>query len=122
MTDWARLLVNSSNWLFITFPSFVFLGLCDCFRFRLDWAPQLLDRCLGASKGALSVTINCGVPLGDTLRRIVVKAVMVTDYALVLTGLCSARQPETGQRHASESDAKFLQRRAARDRLGQAFG
>jgi hypothetical protein len=32
------------------------------------------------------------------------------------------RQPEAGQRHAGETDAEFLERRAARDRLGQAFG
>jgi hypothetical protein len=30
-------------------------------------------------------------------------------------------QPEAGQRHAGETDAEFLQRRAARDRLGQAL-
>src|SRR5437667_8813857 len=34
----------------------------------------------------------------------------------------SDRQPEAGQRHAGEADAEFLQRHAARDRLGQAFG
>jgi hypothetical protein len=28
------------------------------------------------------------------------------------------RQPETGQRHACEAEAEFLQRSAARDRLG----
>ena len=32
------------------------------------------------------------------------------------------RQPKAGQRHAREADAEFLQRRAARDRLGHAFG
>jgi hypothetical protein len=32
------------------------------------------------------------------------------------------RQPEAGQRHAGEADAEFLQRRAARDRLGQVLG
>ena len=32
------------------------------------------------------------------------------------------RQPKTGQRHARETDAEFLQRPAARDRLSQAFG
>jgi len=36
--------------------------------------------------------------------------------------LCLACQPEAGQRHARETDAKFLQCRAARDRLGQALG
>jgi len=38
--------------------------------------------------------------------------------ALCFGGLCSVCQPEAGQRHASEADAKFLQRRTARDRLG----
>jgi hypothetical protein len=47
---------------------------------------------------------------------------MVTGYALVLTGLCSVRQPEASQRHAGESEPKFLQRRAAGDRLGHVFG
>ena len=32
------------------------------------------------------------------------------------------RQPDAGQRHASEADSEFLQRCAARDRLGEAFG
>ena len=32
------------------------------------------------------------------------------------------RQPEARQRHAGEADAEFLQRRAPRDRLGQAPG
>jgi hypothetical protein len=32
------------------------------------------------------------------------------------------RQPETGQRHACEADAEFLERRAAGDGLGQTFG
>jgi hypothetical protein len=31
-------------------------------------------------------------------------------------------QPETGQRHASQADAEFLQRRAPRDRLSHALG
>src|SRR5438552_12750875 len=40
------------------------------------------------------------------------------------TARCSGLigNPETGQRHASEADAEFLQRRAARDRLGHALG
>src|SRR5437867_1161335 len=33
-----------------------------------------------------------------------------------------ACQAKAGQRHASEADAEFLQRRAPRDRLGQALG
>jgi hypothetical protein len=33
-----------------------------------------------------------------------------------------ARQPERRQRHAGKADAEFLQRPAARDRLGQALG
>jgi hypothetical protein len=36
--------------------------------------------------------------------------------------LSPVRQPETGQRHSSERDAKFFQRSSARDRLGQSFG
>jgi len=32
------------------------------------------------------------------------------------------RQPKAGQRHARQSDAEFLQRPAARDRLGYALG
>ena len=32
------------------------------------------------------------------------------------------RQPEAGQRHPGEAEAEFLQRRAARDRLGQTLG
>jgi hypothetical protein len=32
------------------------------------------------------------------------------------------RQPEAGQRHAGKTDAELLQRRAARDRLGQPLG
>ena len=32
------------------------------------------------------------------------------------------RQPEAGQRHAREAEPEFLQRRAAGDGLGQAFG
>jgi hypothetical protein len=35
---------------------------------------------------------------------------------------CPIRQPEAGEHHAGEADAEFLQRRAARDRLGQALG
>jgi len=31
------------------------------------------------------------------------------------------RQPEAGQRHAGETEAKLLERRAARDRLGYAL-
>ena len=31
-------------------------------------------------------------------------------------------KPETGQRHTREADTEFLQRRAARDRLGHALG
>jgi hypothetical protein len=31
-------------------------------------------------------------------------------------------QPEARQRHASDAEAEFLQRRAARDGLGQALG
>lgn len=33
-----------------------------------------------------------------------------------------ARQPKAGQHHAGDADAELLQRRAARDRLGQPFG
>jgi len=32
------------------------------------------------------------------------------------------RQPETGQRHARKAEAELLQRRAPRERLGQALG
>jgi len=35
---------------------------------------------------------------------------------------CVVCQPETGQRHAREAGAEFLQRPAARDRLGQVLG
>jgi hypothetical protein len=37
-------------------------------------------------------------------------------------GSCPIGKPEGCQRHACEADAEFLQCRAARDRLGQAFG
>jgi len=32
------------------------------------------------------------------------------------------RQPETGQRHACQADAEFLERPSPRDRLGQVLG
>ena len=41
---------------------------------------------------------------------------------LTRPGLRPVGQPEAGQRHAGEADAEFLQRRAARDGLGQALG
>lgn len=37
-------------------------------------------------------------------------------------GLRPVRQPEAGQRHAGQANAKLLQRRAPRDGLGQALG
>ena len=42
--------------------------------------------------------------------------------SLVGLRLRLVREPEAGQRHAGEADAESLQRRAARDRLGQALG
>ena len=39
-----------------------------------------------------------------------------------LACLSRVRKPETRQRHAGETEAEFLQRRAARDGLGQAPG
>ena len=42
-----------------------------------------------------------------------------THRARCLRPVC---QPETGQRHAGEADAEFLQRGAARDRLGHILG
>jgi hypothetical protein len=37
-------------------------------------------------------------------------------------GFCPFLEPEASQRHAGEAEAKFLQCRAARDRLGHRFG
>ena len=42
--------------------------------------------------------------------------------ATALIGLRFVRQPEASQRHAGEPDAKLLQCRATRDRLGHTFG
>ena len=49
---------------------------------------------------------------------------MLALYAGSFTAACLrlVRQPEAGQRHPSETNAEFLQRCAARDGLGQAFG
>src|ERR1051326_6933973 len=45
-----------------------------------------------------------------------------TWQAIFVARLCLVRQPEAGQRHAGKADAEFLQRRAARDGLGEVLG
>ena len=55
-----------------------------------------------------------------TAVRVVGRAVHMS--AALRPRLRLVRQPEADQRHAGEADAEFLQRRAARDRLGQTLG
>ena len=56
---------------------------------------------------------DIGFPILQTVLGV------LTEVWAVSLGLI--RQPEAGQRHAGEADAEFLQRRAARDGLGQIF-
>jgi len=69
------------------------------------------------AKGSVGANVS-GFGLAANLQA---PTILVT-----LTGLANSvrfvRKPQAGQRHAGEADAEFLQRRASRDRLGEALG
>jgi len=59
--------------------------------------------------------------LRDQVAHAVVHA-GVEAASVVAASLGLSCEPEAGQRHAAEAEAESLQRRAARDRSGHAFG
>jgi hypothetical protein len=62
------------------------------------------------------VVANAAAALGDACTTLAGRE------ALYLSRFGTVRQPEAGQRHARETNAEFLQRRAPRDGLGHRFG
>jgi len=60
--------------------------------------------------------------IADTAATLAASITLSSMRLAASIGLRLVRQPETGQRHAGEADAEFLQRSSARYGLGQSLG